>query len=1017
MSTLHLRFFGEFQLLGDVASHIRLNSPRTQALLAFLVLHRQAPQSRSHVAFQLWPDVDEPQARGNLRYQLHVLRRSLPNGKDLVYADEQVLQWQPGKEVTSDLEEFERALEKAKEPGDSSKERAAYVEAVTLYRGELLPSCYDDWIQPERERLREMHVGAMARLSRLLEQQGDYRTAIEYAQRLLRYDPLHEETYRRLMHMHMQNGDHVSALRAYHTCAAVLKRELAVEPSPATRAQYEELLRSTPARSEPGSRSTPLYAALTAPNAPPHNLRLALTSFIGRERELSTVKRMLGTTRLLTLTGIGGTGKTRLALEAATELLLESGPEAARLACPDGMWWIELAGLTEPELVAQTVAAVIGVREHSSQSSSETLVEYLRTKRVLIGLDNCEHLIGACADLAESILSQCPGVRILATSRERLKVSGETVRVVPPLSLPHEAVSNVDLFLMSTHAEAVRLFNERAASAFPAFELTRKNVSAVVEICRKVDGLPLALELAAARVKIMRVEQISERLHDRFSLLKAGHRRGDSRHQSLRAVMDWSYELLAPPERLLFQRLSVFVGGFSLEAVEAVCAGDGIETTQLLELLSLIVDKSLVTVDQGSGAASFSLLETLRQYANEKLRESEQADAVGNKHTNYYLALAERGNAELEGPREGQWLELLEREHDNLRAVLGRILDHDDSERGVRIAAALGPFWNNHGHQTEGRRWLEAMLARSGDSISLARGAALCRLGELLISQGDYPPARDRLEQSLEMSQALGNKHDEVYALVGLAITESHLRHSVRAHVLSKKGLELARELGDKRMIACAFLTIANIALNEADAAVAREAYEESLKLFRQVGWNSRVAFVLNNLGEVARTQGEYDRALALYEESLTFFRQLDDRMRTALALNNIGFVAQQSGEKAKAKAAFDECLRMWLAMGLGVARGAPESLVGVAGILGSAGAATEAVKLLAAAAGAREVNPLRWDAVDRADLDRTLDAVRAQLDPASFELAWAEGRFLTQEEAVTEALAHLQCLDRQESQ
>lgn len=1004
MPTLHIQLLGNLKLTYGDAPLQGVNSPRLQSLFAYLVLHRHAPQNRRQLAFQFWPDSTEAQARANLRFFLHRLRSTLPNAEHFMEVNDSSVMWRADAAFTLDVAEFEDALAGT---GTRMGDAAARVleGAVELYQGELLPSCYDDWIFPERERLRQLYVGALERLSLWWENQSDHRAAIAYAQQLLRHDPLHEETYRRLMRLHALNGDRVSALRVFHTCAAVLERELAVQPSPATLAQYEQLLRTVSQTSGTKEHTLPGSAALQLPNVPPHNLRLALTSFIGREREISEIKRLLATTRLLTLTGVGGTGKTRLALEVATQLLVAPTEHSPDLRCADGAWWVDLVALSDPALVARTAATAFGLRERQNKSLIETLVEFLHAKQILLVLDNCEHLLDACAELAETLLLACPGVRILTTSREPLKIMGETTRSVPPLSMPEqEPHSKPDWYLKVTQSEAVRLFDERAAQAFPAFDLTRKNAPAVVEICRKLDGLPLAIELAAARVKMLKPEQIAARLEDRFNLLKMGQRRGAVRHQSLRAVVDWSYELLAPAERLLFGRLPVFAGGFSLEAVEVVCSGDGIHAPQVLELLSLLVDKSLVMVEQDTGEGRFDLLETLRQYANERMLESHQAQSLGSRHAAFYLAFAERAKAELRGPQERVWLERLELEHDNFRAALQYATESEDRDTALRMSCALGIFWDSHGHFTEGRQWLETTLARSGTDTFPVRADAMFRLGHIIGLQGDMDTARTWLEQSLEQWEALGDRRGMIPVLLEFANNDSFEGDLVAAHRRLDQSLAIARELGDRHGIALAQFHLGVALMIEGDTAGARRSLEESLKLFREVGWSRGAAFVLNSLGEVARVEGDYDQAAVFYRESLTLVQELGDKLSVASSLINLGFVALHRGETIKAKQSLGSSLK--LLMEAGALRLSPASLAGLAGVLAASGRTYPGVRLLAAAIALRAADGIIWEPPDRAEVERIMAALRQTLDPESYDRAWAEGNALTQDEAIAQALA-----------
>ena len=627
--TLHIQLLGGFRLLSGDTPVTSVDLPRMQSLLAYLLLQREVPHSRQHLAFLLWPDSTEHQARSNLRTLIARLRTALPNADAFITADNQYLQWRPDAPWTLDVADLERALAAANQAEHSGNQvalRAALEQAVELYRGDLLPSCYDDWLLPEREGLRQRLLGALERLILLLEAQRDYSAAIQAGQRLLRHDPLHEVTYQHLMRLHALSGDRASALRVYQTCVTVLRRELDVDPSHATRETYEHLAEIEELPAPSAGSSTP-----TSPADRPYNLPIPLTSFVGRSRERAEVARLLATTRLLTLTGAGGCGKTRLALAVASDLVP---------VYHDGVVLVELAALADPILVPQAVAAALGVHEEPQRPLIATLIDTLRPKQLLLVLDNCEHLIDACARLAATLLGACPRLRLLATSRESLGVAGETGWLVPSLSLPAAqplADANADLISTLMASEAVGLFVERAAAALPTFALTTDNALAVAQVCRRLDGIPLAIELAAARVKVLTVAQIAARLGDCFRLLSAGSRTALPRQQTLRAAIDWSYDLLAKPERALFRRLAVFAGGWTLEAAEAVCADAALPNrildSDVLELLAHLVDKSLVVVDTPpSGDARYRLLETMRQYSQEKLHDSAEAASIHQQH-------------------------------------------------------------------------------------------------------------------------------------------------------------------------------------------------------------------------------------------------------------------------------------------------------------------------------------------------------------------------------------------------
>jgi predicted ATPase/class 3 adenylate cyclase len=645
-------------------------------------------------------------------------------------------------------------------------------------------------------------------------------------------------------------------------------------------------------------------------DALPNNLPLQVTSFIGREKELAEVKRLLETTRLLTLTGAGGVGKTRLALHAAAEAL----PRFT-----EGVWLAELAALADPALVPQAVATAVGIREEPGRSLLATLSEALRPKHLLLVLDNCEHLVEACARLADSLLRTCPQLQVLATSREPLGIAGEAPWRVPSLGLldaqdgrplpPTPQVAQV---------EAVRLFVERAVSAQPGFALTDQNARAVAQICQRLDGIPLALELAAARVRVVPVEQLLGRLSDRFRLLTGGSRTALARHQTLRATVDWSYDLLSPDERRLFNRLSVFAGGFTLEAAEAVCSGEDVALEGVLELLTHLVDKSLVVVEGApDGTARYRLLDTLRQYGWQRLVDSRESEAIRRAHAGCYLALAEEAEPELTGAGQQAWLERLERDHDNLRVALVWAVEREEAETGLRLGGALGRFWMVRGYLSEGRQRLAAGLALAGASGRTAvRARALDMAGWLASPQGDYPAARALLQESLAICQELGHKRGTAFALYGLGLAAWNQGDYGAARALYEESLAICQELGDKQGIAEALNGLGIVAWNQGDYPAARALAEESLAICRELGDKWGIAFALRGLGLVAWGQGDHAVARALLQESLAIYRQLGHKRGTAFALTGLGRVAADQGDYPTARARSKEGLALFQALG-----------------------------------------------------------------------------------------------------
>lgn len=684
----------------------------------------------------------------------------------------------------------------------------------------------------------------------------------------------------------------------------------------------------------------------------PNNLPIHLTSFIGRERERAEVKRLLASSRLLTLTGAGGAGKTRLGLQVAAELLEEFR---------DGVWVVELASLSDPDLVPQAVASALGVREQPGRELAETLSDFLRPKSLLLILDNCEHVLVACARLSHTLLRACPGLRILATSRERLSIAGETAWRVPSLTAPDpRSLPPLDRL---RGFEAVRLFAERAASVLPSFTVMRENAHAIANICQQLDGIPLALELAATRINVLSPEQIAERLGDRFRLLTGGSRTDLPRHQTLRAATEWSYDLLSEPERALLRRVSVFAGGFTLEAAAAFW-GKGIDQLEVLDLLSHLVDKSLVLAEEARGALRYRLLETVRQFAQEKLEAAEAREARG-RHRGFFLALAEQAETHLRGPEQVQWLNRLELEHDNLRTALEwSQFEPGSEEAALRLAGALGGFWEVRGYLREGRDRLAKALSRPRALEHLAaRAHALTWAGRLALFQVDNAAARVLLEESIA----------------------------------------LCRELGDKPGLALALNNLGPVALNQGEFDAARTCYEESLAIRRELKDERGIAASLSNLGLVARCQGKYELARTILEECLVLNRDLGMKEGPAYTLTHLGVVEYCAGNFERAGALLKQSLALFGEMGN--KRLVAEGLVALAGVAVAQGHPERAAQLFGAAQAIYDATGASVWAVNRPMYERDLAAARAHMNEEAFAAAWAQGQAMTLEQVIEYAL------------
>lgn len=639
--------------------------------------------------------------------------------------------------------------------------------------------------------------------------------------------------------------------------------------------------------------------------ASPNNLPQQLTSFVGREHEIAEVKRLLAGARLLTLTGTGGCGKTRLALQVATGSLEEYR---------DGVWFVDLAPLSDPALVPQAVAFALGVSEKHARPLTDILSEYLVSRNLLLVLDNCEQVLDACVALADSLLRACPDLHILATSRHVLGVAGETTWRVPPLSLP-DGVHLPDVEGLLQY-EAIQLFVERARLKRPGFEVTPQNATYIVQLCRRLDGIPLAIELAAARMSVLALEQVVNRLDERFRLLTEGMGAVLPRQQTLRAAIDWSYDLLNEPEQALLRRLSIFSGSFSLEAVEGICGLD-VDEYETLNLMSHMVDKSLVIMGVRDGEARYRVLETIRQYAWEKLHGSEEMIELRNLHLHWYMGLAERAKPELQGPNQKIWLDRVETEHDNMRAALGwSHVSEDEAEAGLRLAVALWWFWYVRGYLSEGRRWLEGVLATSSTLPILLRAKALYGTGLLTRNQGDSSRATALFNESLVLFQELEDKDNISAVLANLGIMASDQGNYTQGKALLTESLGLQQELGNKHRVANLLSNLANIATAQGDYKLARSYLEESLTIFRELGNAYHLAISLNNLGYLVRLQGDCETARSFIEESMTLKRELGDKVGIASSLNRLGEVEWSCRNYSVARQFYEESLDLFREVG-----------------------------------------------------------------------------------------------------
>jgi predicted ATPase len=752
-----------------------------------------------------------------------------------------------------------------------------------------------------------------------------------------------------------------------------------------------------------------LTERFTSPAETPVAARLATlpmprSRLIDREQELVQAKTLLQEedVGLVTLTGPGGVGKTRLALQVAADL----APQFA-----DGVAFISLAALRDPLLVVPTVARALGLSETGHEAVDVRLMEYLRPRRMLLVLDNAEQLVAAAAPLAAQLLDAAPRLTLLVTSREPLRVRDERVVAVLPLALPDsEHLPNLETL---AQVPAVALFVERAQEAKPDFTLTSENAATIVEICQRLDGLPLALELAAARLSLLTPAPLLARLEHRLPILTRGARDLPERQQTLRNTIAWSYDLLEAGEQQLFRRLAVFVGGFTLEAVEAVCVFDAARSSSLseanegavLDQLAQLLDKSLVQAQQGTGGEPrFTMLETIHEYAQEQLVASGEAAALQGRHANYFLRLAEEADPQMYGQEREVWMERLDREDANLRAALAwSKADKDAVQTGLRLVGALGFYWVLRGSVREGRTWLEGMLERTdGTDRSAARGKALHSAGWLAWGEGDYAAASLLTEEGLSIVRERGDKRESGYAEVLLGLIRMGQQDSAAALPLLEESRTLFKDLGNVWGEAVTLYGLGMAAYFSGDRAAARAHYEESLRLFQEQGDVFGVTLLVSALEAVLLPQGDEEIARSLYEQSLPLLRASRDRGRLGMILINVGDIwLHQNGDEQQAKMLYQQGLQLWQDMqrvddGLGIVRG----LAGLAEVAAAQGQAERAGRLFEVAD-----RLLPSASIYRDDVNRRVAEARAHLEATAFTAGWTAGQAMTQEQATAEAL------------
>jgi predicted ATPase/DNA-binding SARP family transcriptional activator len=1039
MARLVLTLLGPLQVTRNGQLLRGLTYDKVRALLAYLAVEADRPQRRDVLAGLLWPDQPDRKARHSLRQALATLRQAIGDqtaDPPFLLISYETVQFNPASDYELDVATFTALLaacdthaHRQIEACPACAQRLA--QAVTLHRGGFLEQFFlrdsapfEEWALLTRERLHQQALQVLTDLASYHEQRGEYAPMQRYAQRQIELEPWNEAAHRQVMRALVQSGERGAALAQYARCRHILADELGVEPEEATTALYQRIRDGTEAqgmqRAEE-TRATPMY-----------NLPAPPTPLIGRHDELAALAALLRdpACRLVTIVGPPGIGKTRLSQEIVVRL---------RDEFEDGVVFVALAPIHDPNLVATAIAQPLGVKEHTNRPLLQSLKDELHDKRILVVVDNFEQVVDA-VPLVSELLAAAPDLTVLVTSRVPLHLAGEQEYALPPLALPprpsqlsapsstmgkgaqagiagrSRALSPVwetgsggerDV----TQYDAIRLFHTRAQAVNHAFAVTAANAPIVTEICYRLDGLPLAIELAAARVKLFTPQALLARLDHRLNILTGGARDLPLRQQTLRGAIDWSYHLLGAEEQALFRRLGVFVGGWTLEAAEAICGDWNAESlisnlqSQILDGLASLVDQSLIKQEAGpDGEPRFTMLETIREYAVEWLEASGEPEPLRRRHAEYYLTLAETAELQLYGAEQVTWLDRLEAAHDNLRAALAwSQTPADGVEIGARLASALMVFWAFRGHDSEACAWLEGALALSSMLPAAVQARLLAETAQSVRATGSRERAQALGIQSLALYRELGDTRGiaKVLRFLGWLACDQGDQANMQARF--EESLALYRELGDPWGLASSLQGLATCQSYQRNYARARTLLEESLALCQKSGNRYGIAQALQVLGNVLRMQGDDAQAAAHLVKSTALFRELGHRAAAASSLNTLGYVAEHQRDWPAMAAHFTENLA--LGNELGDKQIIAESLIGLAGALAAQGQPQGAARLFGAAEALYDIIGQIMDPVYRTDYDRNVTAARTQLGEAAWEAAYAEGRAMSLEQAIAEAL------------
>lgn len=891
---LQLYLFGPLRLVLDGQWLPFSGLPKVGPLLVQLLLNQKVPISRDSLAFLLWPDVSEVEARANLRRHLYELRRILPPAppdQPWILSTNNTVQWNPAGASWVDVLEFQQLVAKK-----------AFEEAITLYEGDFLPDLYEDWIIGERERLRELYFTALSQLMGLARQNGDHKQAMSYARHVLNLDPLREDVAREMVALRYETGDRPGAIQEYHRFVQLLKVELGVSPMPETVALYQLVNQNLPL---PG-RSNPTPPPPHPPSAPPSNLPTPLTSFIGRQAEIAALNQLIGDqVRLITLSGPGGTGKTRLAIEAARQLR-DSRPEQF----PDGFFFVSLSAITNPELVLPTIGGILGVRDTGRELPQKAIANFLRHKKLLLILDNFEQLLPAAPIIAE-LLTTVPTLSTLITSRTTLELYGEHEFPVAPLPTDdlQEIVRRGDNSPTAIealwHNSAISLFASRAQVANPHFKLTSDNSLVVAEICTRLDGLPLAIELAAARSKLFSPAAMLAQLQSSLTFLSQRARNLPARQQTLRDTIAWSYNLLEGDEKRLLAGLAVFRGPFSLEAAQVVLAAD---QWWLIDKLESLVDKSMLRqlAPAGDNQPQFRILLTIREFAQEQLAQFPDLATIQANHARYYQELADRAFFAARTHEHNKWNSQLLAADDNIRAAmewsLSNPMNPEILNSGAMLCASLDNFWQIHGRLNEGRTWQERFIPFCHQLTPNIAVRLLNTSGWFSQLQGEYEIAKTRHSRALAIARDLNQLSFIATTLILLGTHAGRTGNYVEAEKLFSEVLTMRPLISDSPGMTFYSwpallnnLAIVTKYLGQYERALAL--LEETYKLQEAAGNKQGMGGALANMANIAILQENFGKATALYQRSVALRRQLNDQTGLINALAGLGHLAIAQGK------------------------------------------------------------------------------------------------------------------------